>query len=165
MPVKFSPVGCECSSKEWISGKYNNDECDYWLVLSVLDMRRAAGSDFEEGKDRNYHAHISVVVPSMLNEKQKRALLFDYYDDEVEMNDALPEGETELAFTVYEHGPHAPVWQSADDSSLVLMHRAVKQAENIVSMFGFYMDNTLNMAGATGWDFIRGNYCPWRAVA
>jgi hypothetical protein len=61
-----------------------------------------------------------------------------------------------LVEALADYGTYAPLWSGTGNNRQKLLKQARKEADMIVMLFGFYMDRTTNILGATGWDRIKG---------
>lgn len=127
----------------YVSQKLNNGDFEYFLVLEVLDLREACD-------ERGYVVSIHAVSEQKLGEDEVNRLLSDY--DQTEIIDE----QTKAAMLAIE-GYSAVLFCEKVFNKRKAVKLGKEQAEAIHVLFGFYMDQPLNLVGSTGWDFIRGD--------
>ena len=146
-----------------LAGPFNNDEFDYFLFISITDFEEATGEKYTTDGVRGYQfvGEIKVVAPSEVPDKEwKSALSSCGWDEDPPENLDLDDPEVR-AEILCQYGIAATVLTLPGDDEDELLEGLRAKARAVEGMFGFYMDQTLNALGATGWDWIRGNVTPW----
>lgn len=153
--MRFSSLIVDHSSHcgTWISPKCNNGEFDYWMVLELIDMDDACGTD-NDGNPR-YCVSLGVVAPSQVSkEDMQRAMCCCGIQDGPEQP---PLRAYQAVECLYSYGIYAQVWTQSSNNFKSLIKAAHEKSGEIEMMFGFYMDRPVNRIGSTGWEIIRGD--------
>lgn len=133
----------------FVSKKLNNGDFDYWIVEDL--------NPWIDG-DGTYHLYLSVVAPSEAPEKVKSDAARCWGMSDEDLADFIERyGDLAWVEILSSYGIKATLWHSEGTNLRVLRQEARKQADSIEMLFGFWMNRPLNLMGATGWDFIRGD--------
>jgi hypothetical protein len=144
--VTFKVIRDDDFESKWISPRLNNGDWDYWLVISVVDLVEAAGSEAEV----KYQVCISAVSPAAAGEAHVKSA-FDSMGITEEVTDEMK------AEALSDYGVEATLKGLCGNNKRALVKQMRDEAQTIQVMFGFYMDAPANQIGHTGWDFIRGD--------
>lgn len=148
--IRFKVLQDNDADKRYISKKLNNGDFDYWLVIEVLYM-----DEYVPDPEFKYMVTLQAVSPSEAGEDRiQDALECTGLPMDVELTDWLK------VALLSECGYYAQLWNDGGDNLKELLKEAREQADISTTLFGFYMDRPMNMIGATGWDFIRGEITP-----
>ena len=153
--MKFKFLTGDVNWKEYggkfVSPKQNNGDWNYWLVIDVINMHDVTGDETEP----KYYITISAVAPDAVSEDEKNSALQSCdMEDWYKKTDWKDLTMVEALVTC---GISACLWQAQGNNIRKLMQDARKESDQIVMLFGFYMDRQLNAIGNDGWDFISGN--------
>jgi len=153
------------------AGPFWSEEFFYYLVLQIQTFKSDEQPEHwqREGIDiMTHYATLHVVSFSQL----KRKNLLRVLDSNQGWKPGCGEpavGKHWLAYDCALYGCAACVWQDSieipecDDWEPVwerLEEWAKAEALSVRVIFGIYMDQRMNMVGATGWDFVQGEMLP-----
>lgn len=135
---------------KWISGKLNNGEFDYWIIIEVINWLDAVG---EKEAPAKYNVSVSVVSPSEAGiENLERAKQYCGVEDE-ELSD---EHKVKL---LHSYGVFTQVWCENGNNYEKLMKEAHRFVNTeLYILFSFVMDRGVNRIGTTGWEALKGDY-------
>jgi hypothetical protein len=132
---------------KWISGKLNNGDWDYWLVIELLNWHDAVG---EREAPAKYCVELRAVSPQAAgaeNIKRAKDCCGVESDDPIALVEALDS-----------YGVRACLFSANGNNAAKLMREA-REAAKLKGefLFGFAMDGAQSRMGDTGWDFIAGD--------
>jgi hypothetical protein len=145
--VRFTLIDDNSSEVVYRSNKLNNTEFDYWIVIKVRYM-----PEWTDEYDYTYYATMSTVAPSQVPQNEKHACL-----DCMSIDRDQKLNEEDMALLLEEYGTSACIWQESGNNKTKLIKAAKTEAQAVEMMFGYYMDQPLNLIGSTGWDFLTGD--------
>jgi len=132
---------------KFITKKLNNGEFDYWLVISFSNWEDLTSEEC----DSKYLVSINAVT-SQQEDKTVRDAMYSYgLENEKENLTGL-----RLIECLESNGIFAPLKHFEGNNARKLLKMARDECELIESLFGFYMDQKVNIIGNNGWDFIKG---------
>jgi hypothetical protein len=135
----------------------NYGDFNFRTMIKVLKLEEWV-SEEEVKQDGKYSVEILIVSPEQAGEKLVK-------EARESQSFAINEGESINAWTNYlalaEYGVYACLYAEKGNNLKELMKVALKKANQISFFFGIYMDNPVNMLGATGWDAIKGEINPY----
>lgn len=135
---------------------FNFGDFDLKFFIRVM---HTAEWDREWAEQGQYHVSLGAVSPQAAKDTDTHAT----YGMSKADYDALPEdGKAEM---LIEAGVVATFDQWQGNNLNKLLKEARKVAIIAETFFGFYMDKHQNKIGATGWEFIRGEYNPKKQQA
>ena len=123
--------------------------------LIVVDYLDRVSREWAE-KSGNYHVAIHVASAEACADKCQRVV--DTIGETLETFQALP--YVQQCRVVQEYGYSAALHQNTGNNLRTLLRAARKELKVLDFMFGFYMDRPINAMGATGWDFVKGEFIP-----
>jgi hypothetical protein len=141
----------------FISGKQNNGEFDFWVVLQIRNEYEDAGADESPA---GYSVSLSIVSPSQAGEDKVKAAMECCGITETMMATAVANGFGDEAKVeaLHTYGIATPVWSENGNNHRRLMQAARQFANTeLDSLFGFVMDRPVNRIGSTGWEALRGD--------
>ncbi len=144
--MKFKTL---CDGEKWISKKLNNGEFDYWLVIELIDMDEACGSD-NRGKPK-YAVTLNVVSPTEAQDK-----LADAFDS-CGITSEMKQDSIVQVNALFDYGICVQTWSDASNNTKKLLRAVHHEAMILKFLFGFVMDKAVNRIGTTGWDALRGD--------
>ena len=133
--------------------KLNNGDFDYWFFVEFVNMPEAVGEDEVE---TTYMISIRAVSPSEPSKQTKIDALYSLGLEEEYSSKIDTIKPFEMAKMLNEYGVGAVLFSKSGNNAKKLFKKARTECEKIESLFGFYMDNRLNMIGNTGGGFIKG---------
>lgn len=134
----------------WVSGRLNNGDWDYWLVVAITNMDEACGCD-NKGQPK-YVVEIRAISPEAAGpENLREAVELCGDEGNNELTDLM---KVEL---LNSYGVYSPCQSFRGNNGHKLLREAKKSLDTISEFFGFYMDGPKNRIGSTGWDCIAGN--------
>ena len=137
----------------FISGKQNNGEFDFWVVMEIRNDR-------DSDSPAAYNVSLSVVAPSQAGEDKVQAAMECCGITETMMATAVANGFGDEAKVeaLHAYGIATPVWNRYGNNHRQLMQAARQFANTeLDSLFGFVMDRPVNRIGTTGWEALRGD--------
>jgi len=135
---------------KWITKKLNNEDFDYWLIVSFMNFEEETS---EKCNGNKYVVEIHAVAPSQVPEEElKRAI--ESCGRETRENELTEEIKAEL---LEEYGISANLKTLYGNNANKLMKEARKDLNLVEGLFGFFMDKPENQIGSTGWDIIKGD--------
>jgi hypothetical protein len=131
--------------EHYVSQKLKNDDWHYFLVAAVRDMR-------EFSDETGFLVEVSAASAEAAGGDAVRQALDSSGEEGTEDLD-----DQSVAVELVNYGCCATLWHKIVPEEVGADVMAKSEAERINMLFGFYMDQTMNRMGATGWDFIKGN--------
>lgn len=148
MTFKFKLVQDYDTEQRHISPRFNNGDWNYYLIIHTINVHEMSGDKTQQ----KYNIYVDAVSPTAARKYVKRAM--EAYG--LEATEKLT--YRQKALFLHEYGISATLYQAQGNNLNKLLKDARKEAYLIQSFtFGFRMDNTQNMIGSTGWDFIKGD--------
>lgn len=132
---------------KWISQVLNNGEFDFWLVRELVNMEDACGNT-SNGK---YLCTLSVVSPSEFKD-------FDAAFRSCGWEDMTPENlsDKDKVEIIHSYSGGSQEWSDYGSNYKKLFQQCKEEAEQILMLFGFYLDRPHNGLGDSGWDRLKG---------
>lgn len=137
----------------FVSGKQNNGEFDFWVVMQIRNDR-------ETESPATYSVSLSVVAPSQAGETRVKTAMEFCGITEAMMATATTNGcgDEAKVEALHAYGVAAQVWSENGNNHRRLMQAARQFANTeLDSLFGFVMDRPVNRIGTTGWEALRGD--------
>ncbi len=137
----------------FISGKQNNGEFDFWVVMQIRN-------ECDPESPAAYSVSVSVVSPSQAGEDKINAAMECCGVTKTMMATAVANGYGDEAKVeaLHAYGVVAHVWNRYGNNHRRLMEAARQFANTeLDSLFGFVMDRPVNRIGTTGWEALRGD--------
>jgi len=154
--VKSIPFRCyENGDTVWyFSNRHRTSQLVYYFAIRVEETERY-GSDYAEGRPK-YEGTLYVVSPDYAGPGPVRRAVQEYED----MDGArVPDNRDQLTEYMVGHGGlGAPVVEFSSNNKAGVLKKLAKEATVCTGLFGFYLDRRMNGMGATGWDWLRGEF-------
>ena len=145
--ICFSSYGGKFVSEK----SYNHGDFDFWYVIEVAPIESVRQQKEIGAK---YNVSLSIVAPSEASQSAKRDALRSCGIKETEIS-----SQKMLVEIFHTYGLKANIFDSYGNNLKKLIREAHKEADTSISfLFGFQMDKRQNALGATGWDFLKGDW-------
>jgi hypothetical protein len=151
--MRFQEIQNTDSGIIFISKEINHGDWPFRFIIK-LEYTGYASKEWEK-ESGPYFVSILAVSPTAAGDKvcASVAETLSMTTDEFK---AL--ADVDKYMMVAEYGAAATLFQVAGHNMRKLLAQARKEMFAIDFMFGFYMDKVVNAVGATGWDWICGDF-------
>jgi len=140
----------EDAGKRMITDAIKHEELgEFYLIIETTDMDDAGA--VESDTDSLFVVDIKAVSPTACAGSclESAARSSGCEKDEEFLKNPIWQAEC-----LSTYGKAAHLWQAAGDDEEQLIEEAKKRLPKIISMFGFYVDQSQNRMGESGWDWI-----------
>jgi len=134
----------------WITNPLNHGDFTFYFLI-VLQYTEYYNSEWA-AKSGKYHVEIKAVSTEAAGPTELAAC-----------NESMGGSSEDPAWQhiqLAEYGIAAVLWQDTGRNMAKLLRKAREQLKITDMIFGFAMDRIQNGMGATGWDFIKGEFTP-----